>query len=289
VPNKTYYTTGLAHPTGTAIVRASYKNHKSIYKETTVSVVCNDMPDPAISSPIPLYIGRYIRIPNQDQAQYNVSETMEIMLNSHYNGTANNIFARVEKNFDNKSGWDHWLVCRDNSNPYLYTKFFEYIRASKITWIYSHGLDGALLVNSQKEVTISAEDVYNLHEGYFNNCKLVVYAACETSTIHPNNALSENILDATLAKGASVVGGYSTSVSSPEAYEFAEYFLRFLGNDTINDENDHPILDENGNEVKNCSFSTAVAFARATCSTDAARSFQLKTLDPNNLNLKVED
>jgi hypothetical protein len=233
VPNKTYYTTGLAHPTGTAIVRASYKNHKSIYKETTVSVVCNDMLAPAESVYIPLLKGRFIQIPYSNIAPYSAFGKFQKLMNDYYSANQYPEYA-ITENFQLLDGKKAYIDQDTVEGVSTTVEFLNLIRRTEIAWIYTHGSNGGLSINSQKNIRITASDILAVHDGFFNNCKLIFFAACSSANSSTTSNIT-NVMDAAIAKGAKAVCGFDTAVDAAQAQDFCEKFLILLSKDAGDD------------------------------------------------------
>jgi|GEM_PF-4820943 len=113
-----------------------------------------------------------------------------------------------------------------------------YIATSKIFVIRTHGAQNAVVIDdptgqSQDKVLLTTNDLAGLNSNFFGNCSLVLYGACETGK---GESAENNMVNATLSKGAQSVIGFTDIIICEETNGFTKYlFVALWNNKTVSE------------------------------------------------------
>ena len=218
-----------AYPTGYVKIKAEGGGAAS--KTITVNITCNPIAasDNNHLAGIEKAGGRYLAIPFNNQIGYDNVAELTKMLQSR-GMTCEGL---IRKNYFLN---DIPLWYSYEGNDGLNKIFLEYMRHSKVVCVLSHGTSTGIALYSSDEGTITnqntnailtAEQIYMLRDGYFDYCELVIYSTCASGgTLSDND--TQNIMNATYAKGAKAVIGYTKSVQTNEAHYFEKSVLSVM-------------------------------------------------------------
>ncbi len=231
VPN----TGGLAHPCGKFVIRAYYEYNPTIYEDIEFTVVCNGTYGATYNHISNIYrkFGRYIRIPHENQANASNYSEFQTMCNTRYtkyDGNTQNVSEEIVTDFELVPGETMWHTYKEITSGTTYTKkLLELIRYSEVVCILSHGTGDSIQVNTgNSNIVLTVEQIEQLHDGYFNNCKLIVLLPCSNAS---TTTCDTSIADAFLAKGAKAVLGFDGDVNTEQAELFEFTFWSCLRTD----------------------------------------------------------
>ncbi|MBR5779733.1 MAG: DNRLRE domain-containing protein [Clostridia bacterium] len=215
----------FAHDTGTITILATTPSGASTFIH--VEVKCTGAPAclPDQPSGIGLKGGRYIWIPHDNQAGYNNHWELKNMLISRRMSYED----LIEKDFS-LNYLDSFWHSYEGSDA-LTKKFLEYMQKSQVFCLLSHGTaSGISMSSSDPNQTLTVSQINQLHNGFFNYCKLVIISSCSSGVDDPTTDYT-SMLEAIANKGAGAVMGYDTAVNTEQAHKFEYVFLSCLRTD----------------------------------------------------------
>lgn len=270
-PDNDVYT----YPTGYVKIKAS---GGGVSKTITVNITCNP-----IAASTGNYLagitradGRYLAIPHSTQYGYDNTAELTKMLQSR-NMSCEGLI-REDYTLYDTSDVPLWYAYEGDDAK---TKIFlEYMRHSKVVCVLSHGESTGISLNSSNSnIVLTAEQIYMLRDGYFDYCEMVIYSTCASGgTLSDNDTV--NIMQATYAKGAKAVMGYSKSVNTNEAHYFEKTVLSVMNTDPNNAfvwPNASIAYEES--EKYNCTPYEAVNHAKNECNFAAAEYAKILAVD----------
>ena len=227
----------IAHPTGSVTVRAAIPGHAIYIK---VNFVCYNMDNshPGCAQ-IPEEEARYIRI---NYPEYNSSSGSSLdkdTLPSVYEAAYNQLCKPAEASEPIDLNFEEAEITAVQGGPHA---FFQLLRASKIVVIQTHGNASSFVVNEQyRSISVTTEDILNLHQGYFSNCELIICLFCQSADSDydysnknsPDNDPNQmSIIEAFADRGAQCVIGFEGSASFEETQNFMNHFAAVTTNCT---------------------------------------------------------